>query len=203
MNVPRSIALAAMVFACAAVSTQARAQLFDFLFGAPEPAAPSYEPALERPRLKIRVRPEGRSHERPQARRPLSSEHQVRRAVVARVSPAPAVAPALSQNVSVRQIPIDPVKVSDWHLQDPTLRRGDIVVHRTGTFVYSGNSGPAKREDFVSLASSPLVSKGERDRILKITGPGTGEQTGPVAANQQLTSAAPSSSESSSGGTGM
>lgn len=65
---------------------------------------------------------------------------------------------------------IDPVKVPQWYLTDPTLRRGDIVVLVNGVFVFEGGSRiPYAPDDFVPLERSRL-SAGERARIAAMAG---------------------------------
>jgi hypothetical protein len=66
---------------------------------------------------------------------------------------------------------IDPVQHPNWYLEDPTLRRGDIVVLPGGVLVYEGGRGPAQRDDFSSLSRSRLVSKTERQKIGAMVGP--------------------------------
>jgi hypothetical protein len=62
-------------------------------------------------------------------------------------------------------VKIDPVKNPDWYLDDPTLRRGDIVVLKGEVLVYQGSGrSPHAREDFTALDASAL-SAAERDRI--------------------------------------
>ena len=67
------------------------------------------------------------------------------------------------------QTPIDPVKVPDWHLQDPTLRRGDIVVLTNEVLVFKGGRLPHTRADFATLQGSDLP-KAERERLAAMTG---------------------------------
>ena len=67
-------------------------------------------------------------------------------------------APVISLN-------LDPAKNPNWYLDDPTLRRGDIVVLKGEVLVFEGSGrGPHTREDFTSLARSDLA-KAERERI--------------------------------------
>lgn len=86
---------------------------------------------------------------------------------------------------------IDPVKHPNWYLEDPTLRRGDIVVLTGEVLVYEGGRGQATRADFTSLSKSNLVSKGERDRIKTIaTNPADAQDTpksaeGPVTVGKE------------------
>lgn len=64
---------------------------------------------------------------------------------------------------------IDPVANPDWHLIDPTLRRGNVLVLTDRVLVFTGGriGAPAS---YVSLAETRLVSKTERTRIAEMTG---------------------------------
>lgn len=64
---------------------------------------------------------------------------------------------------------INPAKVPDWYLQDPTLRAGDIIVLRGEVIVFQGGRLPYTRSDFSSLQQSRL-SKTEREQIAVATG---------------------------------
>jgi hypothetical protein len=65
--------------------------------------------------------------------------------------------------------PIDPAQNPEWHLQDPTLRRGDIVVLETEVLVFQGGRMPFSRANFSSLQESDLP-KDERDRLSHMAG---------------------------------
>lgn len=84
-----------------------------------------------------------------------------------RVSPRHArpAGPAPDRKVA-RQIAIDPVKNPQWYLDDPTIRRGDIVVLRGRVLVYEGRSHSI--EDFTILNRSRLVSSREKERISRM-----------------------------------
>lgn len=129
--------------------TQAQAGLFDFLFGgggqrAPQSYAPP--PSYGRP-LDVRVNPQKRKTRG-----------------IAKARPA-------RERTKVVNRSINPKDHPNWHLEDPTLRRGDIVVLPTGVMVYKGGAKPQTREDFTKLSESTLVSKKERERIQKMAGP--------------------------------
>ena len=64
---------------------------------------------------------------------------------------------------------IDPTKVPDWYLADPTLRRGDIVVLAEGAMVFQGDDGHRSAADFVPVERSRL-SPTEKARIAAMTG---------------------------------
>lgn len=130
----------------------AQANLFDFLFGAPAPQpVPVYRPS--RP-LDVRVNPrrrggawtDQRRDGQPRAGRP-SWERK----------------PVLVKS-------IDPVKNPNWHLEDPTLRPGDIVVLKGQVLVLEGGHKPRMREDFTLLEKSRYFSAKERELIQRSAG---------------------------------
>jgi hypothetical protein len=130
----------------------ANAGLFDFLFGggyqrpAPQQYAP---PAYSREPLDVRVNPQRR-----------------------KATGAAKVRPGKERTKVVNKA-IDPRQHPNWYLEDPTLRRGDIIVLPTGAMVYEGGSRPQTKEDFANLSESRLVSKKERERIKELVGPPT------------------------------
>ena len=65
--------------------------------------------------------------------------------------------------------PIDPAQNPEWHLQDPTLRRGDIVVLKDQVLVFQGGRMPFTRANFASLSESDLP-KEERERLSHMAG---------------------------------
>ena len=70
---------------------------------------------------------------------------------------------------SVPSGPIDPAANPNWHLQDPTLRTGDIVVLDKEVLVFRGGRMPFSRANFASLSQSDLP-KEERERLAYMTG---------------------------------
>lgn len=132
------------------VASPAQAGLFDFLFGGGgyQRPAPQYQPGYGSP-LDVRVNPNKRKQSGAAKARPGKERTKV-------------------VNKS-----IDPRKHPNWYLEDPTLRRGDIVVLPTGVMVYQGGARPQTKEDFAKLGDSRLVSKKERDRIQEMVGPPT------------------------------
>ena len=146
----RPIALAVVVGgATLAPVGEAQAGLFDFLFGGGRPAPQYYAPSYGAP-LDVRVNPQKRRREGAQR-----------------------VRPGKDRTTKVVNTSIDPKQHPNWHLEDPTLRRGDIVVLPTGAMVYQGGARPQTREDFSKLSDSRLVSKKERARIENMVGPPT------------------------------
>lgn len=65
---------------------------------------------------------------------------------------------------------INPVDHPNWYLEDPTLRRGDIVVLPGKVLVYEGGRGPAAPDDFASLGRSRLISKADRLKVGSMAG---------------------------------
>lgn len=119
----------------------AQAGLLEFLFGDAFREQPRYAPRHEP--LDVRVNPRRKANG---AAKNLP-EHEKKRALA---------------------VSIDPVKHPNWYLEDPTLRRGDIVVLKGQVLVYDGARGPVTRAAFTALDKSPLISKSERTRIGKM-----------------------------------
>ena len=138
------IALAGCAGLLAFAPSAQAAGLFDFLFGAQPNYAPA--PVYQTEPLGVRVRPR-------------ASHRSTRR---------PDRVPSAAKSRPVLATPIDPVAHPNWYLEDPTLRRGDIVVLKGRVLVFEGgrrNSGP---DAFTALNRSRLLSKGERERIAKM-----------------------------------
>lgn len=117
------------------------------VFGRPARLAPAYLVPAEPLPLDVTVRPQRRK----------------KASVTAAVKPKP---PAVK---------LDPETEPYWYLRDPTLRRGDIVVARSGALVFEG---PRESEhvsaDFVALEHSRLVPKAFKQRInAAVAGPVT------------------------------
>lgn len=133
-----------------AATTQAQAGLFDFLFGGQQRQAPQYyapAPSYDRAPLDVRVNPRRKVKDAGKARPERTTK-------------------VVNKSIDPRQHP-------NWFLEDPTLRRGDIVVLPTGAMVYQGGSRPQMKEDFAKLGESRLLSKKERERIGDMVGPPT------------------------------
>ncbi|NNM71323.1 hypothetical protein [Enterovirga aerilata] len=73
------------------------------------------------------------------------------------------------ETASVPPEALDPAKNPDWYLQDPTLRRGDIVVLKGEVLVFRGGRLPFSRANFASLSESDLP-KEERERLAHMAG---------------------------------
>jgi hypothetical protein len=67
------------------------------------------------------------------------------------------------------QTPIDIAKEPEWFLKDRTLRRGDVVVLPDRVVVFSGNGRQTGMDDFVSLESTALLSKKQKQAIMAVT----------------------------------
>ena len=149
----RLLAPATLLVALASVGagpTPAVAGFWEDLFGY-RPPAPRYEQPVP---VTVTVRPR-RSAER---RTPKRSK-------VARNGENG------SERKPVRVVSINPDAVPDWHLQDPTLRRGDIVFLKTGPVIYTGPAAarhlPA---DFASLQQSQMLSRAARRHVQMMAG---------------------------------
>ena len=136
--------------------TPASAGLLELLFGAP---AATYAPAA--PPMTVVVRPRRSEARRVRDAKAPGAKRKLAKRLLAGKDAKPAV--------STR---IDPNADPDWHLHDPTLRRGDILVLRSGPVVFEGKSRAARvTEDFVSLKDSRLVSQaGRREVRMMVTG---------------------------------
>ncbi|GAU85335.1 hypothetical protein BIWAKO_05280 [Bosea sp. BIWAKO-01] len=63
-------------------------------------------------------------------------------------------------------VKLDPAADQYWYLDDPTLRRGDIVVTHADVLVFEGRAGQNHRaSDFTALSRSQLVSKATQQRV--------------------------------------
>lgn len=71
---------------------------------------------------------------------------------------------------SSEPVNLDPVKNPSWYLDDPTLRRGDIVILKSEVLVYEGNgSSRHGREEFASLDQSSLPVS-EKQKLREMAG---------------------------------
>jgi hypothetical protein len=142
----RALFAAALIVPAAGVQAAGLFDAIGSIFGAdPEPTR-SYRQAPGgysdgEGGLAVTVRPR---RQKPRRERPVARREKA--------------APVISLN-------LDPAKNPNWYLDDPTLRRGDIVVLKGEVLVFEGSGrGPHTREDFTSLARSDLA-KAERERI--------------------------------------
>jgi hypothetical protein len=67
---------------------------------------------------------------------------------------------------------IDPVLDPNWYLNDPTLRRGDMVVLKNKVLVYDGpaEKGPHMRTEFADLRASTVVASETKKLVILMTG---------------------------------
>jgi hypothetical protein len=66
-------------------------------------------------------------------------------------------------------VQLDPANDPTWHLKDPTLRRGDIVVLKSGVVVFDGASrAEHTAEEFTPLGRAPLLSAARRQEIAEM-----------------------------------
>lgn len=63
-------------------------------------------------------------------------------------------------------VKLDPATDRYWYLDDPTLRRGDIVVTRSDVLVFEGRASQNhSTSDFTALGKSRLVSRSTQQRV--------------------------------------
>lgn len=148
----QSVLLAATATLGLAASPQTghAAGLFEFLFGGFSRPSPTYQYSTP---LDVHVNPYRRS-KKVHATRPGGYESKAK-----------------------LQASIDPVKNPQWYLDDPTLRRGDIVVLKGRALVFDGGRGVRSVGDFTPVQRSTLVSKGDREKIEKMTKGNAGPTT--------------------------
>ncbi len=132
------------------VST-AQAGLFDFLFGRREPA-PVAAPA--HPDVTIA---------KPVAKKPLRTAKHRKPTGLVMLNP---LSPFDAKQQMARVI--DPVANPDWHLIDPTLKRGDILVLTDRVVVFKGGQIGAPKS-YVSLDETRLYNRRERLLIAEMT----------------------------------
>lgn len=130
----------------------AKAGLFDFLFGPRKPAAPvaAVRPVVDHPYVTIAPR-----------------KKVVTKRVVRRIQIDP-------KDMMARTI--DPVKNPHWYLEDPTLKKGDILVLNDRVLVFRGGT-VGDPLAYVSLGASRQLNKSDRAKVAAMTRP----QAGPVA----------------------
>ncbi len=88
---------------------------------------------------------------------------------------------------------MNPDRNPTWYLDDPTLRRGDIVVLKGEVLVFQGGRVPYSRDDFSQLGRSHL-SSAEKANLRAMSGvrvdPKSGESAGKVVEVRDTGSAA-------------
>jgi hypothetical protein len=90
---------------------------------------------------------------------PRSASHRLRR-------------PKVSHRAAVLNGQIDPVLDLNWYLNDPTLRRGDMVVLKNKVLVYDGpaEKGPHMRTEFADLRTSTVIESETKKLVFQMTG---------------------------------
>lgn len=90
-------------------------------------------------------------------------------------------------------VKLDPASDAFWYLRDPTLRKGDIVVTRTGIVVYDGRGGAEHRTgDFTALGETRRLPKAQQQTLQAAAAGGRSYFAGnppptiPVAATRAL-----------------
>lgn len=122
----------------------AQAGFLDFLFGR-RTVTPAAQPAQPLPELTVTIRkPRPKAANRPPK--------------LVYVSPAEMLART-----------IDPVKTPDWHLIDPTLKKGDVIVLPGRVLVFAGGR-IGDEVNYVPLEKTRLLDKGLRTQIALMTG---------------------------------
>lgn len=128
--------------------TSANAGLLDFLFGwrdrtdIPRASAPAPHPVVT---ISLKPRKVARAKNR-----------------------TPKAPPQLSPREMLART-IDPDKNPNWHLEDPTLRKGDILVLRDRVVVFTGGPLGAPKS-YVALSRTKLLTKQERLQVAAMTG---------------------------------
>jgi hypothetical protein len=73
---------------------------------------------------------------------------------------------AASSKPAPPAVKLDPASDPHWYLRDPTLRKGDIVVTRTGVAVFDGRGGNQHATaDFVALGDTRRLPKAQRQTL--------------------------------------
>ena len=140
--------LAVAFVASLATVSSANAGFLDFLFGRRAPA-PVAQPVDVHPDVTIA---------KPRPNRVASRAAKPRGRQPVQLSPKDQLART-----------IDPVANPDWHLIDPTLRRGDILVLPDQVLVFNGGQIGALK-NYVLLEQSRIYNRKERVLIAEMTG---------------------------------
>ena len=88
---------------------------------------------------------------------------------VARAKKRTPKAPAQLSPAEMMARTIDPYSNPNWWLEDPTLRKGDILVLKDRVVVFSGGAVGAPKS-YVALERSKLLSRSERRQVAAMTG---------------------------------
>ena len=148
------------------------AGFLDLFFDNPGGGGRVYQPEARPLGVLVRRHKTSRSSARKRERTRLAQKKGARVAArTPRVKKVAVAGPAREAKVR-RVVRVDVEANPNWHLQDPTLRRGDILVLKGGAVVFEGQAKAVHaREDFASLKQTRLVSKaGQRDIRMATTG---------------------------------
>lgn len=82
------------------------------------------------------------------------------------IKPRPQKARPASTKPTETAIKLDPASDAYWYLRDPTLRKGDIVVTRSGIVVFNGQrSSDHQSTDFSALEDTKRLPKAQRETL--------------------------------------
>jgi hypothetical protein len=159
--------------------TSAQAGLLDFIFGWRDRTDLSRAEAVRHPQVTISARPKakrdaraprgGGSASRPAYRAADRRETRVA-AKASKSAPSKPAAPVLTAREQLART-IDPAKNPRWWLEDPTLRKGDVLVLNDRVVVFTGGTIGSPKS-YVALSRTKLLSAKERARIATQTGLG-------------------------------
>ncbi|WP_186420310.1 hypothetical protein [Bosea sp. CS1GBMeth4] len=82
------------------------------------------------------------------------------------IKPKPQKARPASPKPAEPAVKLDPASDAYWYLRDPTLRKGDIVVTRSGVVVFNGQrSSDHLTSDFAALEDTKRLPKAQRETL--------------------------------------
>lgn len=82
------------------------------------------------------------------------------------IKPRPQTSRPASTKPAELAIKLDPASDAYWYLRDPTLRKGDIVVTRSGVVVFDGpRASDHLSSDFTALEDTKRLPKAQREAL--------------------------------------
>lgn len=82
------------------------------------------------------------------------------------IRPRPSKPRAVSTKPAEPAVKLDPASDAYWYLRDPTLRKGDIVVTRSGVVVFDGRrSSGHETSDFTALEDTRRLPKAQQQTL--------------------------------------
>lgn len=82
------------------------------------------------------------------------------------IKPKPQKARPASTKPAEPAVKLDPASDAYWYLRDPTLRKGDIVVTRSGVVVFDGQrASDHLSSDFTTLEDTKRLPKAQREAL--------------------------------------